>query len=328
MSTIKDVAKMANVSVATVSRVLNNSDSVTDKTREKVLHAIQELNYQPNLLGRNLRRSETRMILILLPTISNTFYSKVVKGMEDTGHRNGYNVMICTTNSEKQREEIYLNILKNKLADGVIFLAPEIDAQELSKIGKSFPVVQCCEYKENADVPSVSIDNEAAAYHAVQYLISSGHRRIGMISSNSTFISTVHRENGYKKAIQEAGIEWNPNLIVYGNYGFRSGLNKTRQLLDMEDRPTAIFAISDMMAIGAIRAAQEKGLRVPDDVAVIGFDNVSFLSMIVPKLTTIAQPQYEMGAAAMDILLQRIKNETVQVQHIRMGYELIVRDST
>lgn len=328
MATIQDVAKMAGVSVATVSRVLNNSSSVTEETRHHVQEAIQKLNYQPNLLGRNLRRLETRMILVLLPTISNTFYSKIVKGMEGVGHKNDYNIMICDTGSNAERERTYLNLLKNKLVDGVIFMAPELSKEELSGIGKHFPVVQCCEYREGAEVSHISINNFDAAYQAVRHLIHIGHQKIGMISGDNHFISTFQREEGYKKALEDAGLSFNPSHIIKGEYGFKSGLRAAQQFLAMDEKPTAIFAASDMMAIGAIKAIKQKGFSVPKDMAVIGFDNISFSTMVEPQLTTVAQPQYDIGCMAMELLLKRIKGELDKPQYIYVEHELIIREST
>lgn len=328
MATIQDVAKKAGVSVATVSRVLNDSPAVSHEAKEKVMNAIKELNYHPNLLGRNLRRMETKMILALLPNVSNPFYARIVKGIEDVGHKNGYNVMLCNTDSDIKRERIYLELLKNKLSDGVIFMAPEMDKDELTLIGQNYPVVQCCEYKEGARVSHVSIDNFAAAYKAVKHLTGLGHRRIGMISSDKNFLSVKQREAGYKKALQDEGIEFDENLVKYGDYGFKSGLRAAKQLLSMNLRPTAIFAISDIMAIGAIRAAKEAGLKVPEDVAVVGFDNISFASMYDPMLTTISQPKYDLGCVAMELLLKHINGKLSEPQNIILEHELIIREST
>jgi len=328
MSTIQDVAKAAGVSVATVSRVLNKSKSVSAETRELVLDTIKKLNYQPNLLGRNLRRTETRLILILLPSISNPFYATLVKGAEDVAHKNGYNVMLCNTDSDINRERTYLELLKNRLADGLIFMSPEIDKDELTSISKNFPVVQCCEYKEGADVPRIAIDNLAAAYKAVKHLVGLGHRRIGMISGGNEYVSTKQRELGYRNALEDSGIDFDSTLIKHGNYGFRSGLRAANQLLSMSNRPTAIFAISDSMAVGAIRAAKENGLKVPGDLAVVGFDDISFASMCEPPLTTISQPKYDLGCAAMELLLWQIQGKHVETNEIILEHELIIRQST
>jgi len=328
MATIQDVAKAAGVSVATVSRVINNSSTVTPETCETVRNVIKKLNYQPNLLGRNLRKMETRMILVLLPNIANPFYATIVKGIEDVGHKNGYNVMLCNTDSDSKREKVYLNLLKNRLSDGVIFMAPELSREELSDIGRRFPVVQCCEYKEGASVSHVSIDNQAAAYKAVRHLTGLGRKRIGMISCENNFISTNLREQGYRKALEDSGISFDPSLLIYGDYSFKSGLRAAKQMLYRSDKPDAIFAISDLMAIGVMRAVKEAGLKIPQDIAVVGFDDISFSSMYDPLLTTISQPKYDLGCIAMELLLKQIKGELSEPQDVFLEHELVIRSST
>ncbi len=329
MTTIQDVAKMAGVSVATVSRVLNNSSHVSEKTRENVMKAMKVLDYRPNLLGRNLRRDETRMILVLLPSISNPFYSRVVKGVETVARENGYYIMLCNTDSKRERELVYIQMLQNRLADGVIFMAPELSSKELSDIGKSYPVVQCCEYKEGALVSQVSIDNFNAAYMAVLQLAKLGHKRIGLITCKNLFVSTIQREAGYKKAIEDAGLIFDDNLIKYGNYSFKSGVRAAKHLLlTPGERPTAVFAISDIMAIGAIMGLKEKGINVPDDISVIGFDNINYAAMYNPALTTISQPQYELGCEAMRLLLMQIRGEIKHPANVVLEHELIIREST
>ncbi len=327
-STIQDVAKAAGVSVATVSRVLNNSSSVAGTTRDAVLEAIKRLDYRPNLLGRNLRRTETRLVLALLPNIANPFYSRIVKGMEDVAHKNGYNVMLCNTDSNAERERIYLELLKNRLADGVIFMAPEIDGSELSAIGESYPIVQCCEYKEGARIPQVSIDNHAASMKVAKHLISLGHKRIGLISCRNSFLSTARREQGFRMALESAGLALGEQFAVYGDYSFKSGHRAALNLLSLQDRPTAIFAISDIMAIGVLRAAREKGLKVPEDLAVAGFDNISFASMCEPMLTTVSQPKYDLGCTAMELLLRKLRGELKEPVDIVLENELVIREST
>ncbi len=328
MATIQEVAKEAGVSVATVSRVINESPKVSPKTRDAVLAAIKKLNYEPNLLGRNLRLMQTRMVLVLLPTISNPFYAPIVKGIEDIAHKNGFNVMLCNTNSDVARERVYIDLLKNRLADGVIFFAPTIEDDKLSEIAATFPVVQCCEYKKEARASHVAINNEAAAYTAVRHLISIGHRKIGLISCKNSFISTAEREEGFKRALIEQNIIVDPTMIKYGNYGFSSGLRAMKHYLSSDNIPTAVFCISDSMAIGAIKAIREKGLRVPSDIAVVGFDDITFAHMFSPSLTTIAQPKYDLGCVSMELLLKQMSGEFDNPQSIYLKHELIVREST
>ncbi len=328
MATIQDVAKEAGVSVATISRVLNNSTAVLPETRELVMEAIKKLNYKPNLLARNLRRTEAKIILVLLPNISNTFYARVVKGIEDVANKNGLNVMLCNTDSDVNRERVYLDLLKNKLADGVIFMAPELSVNELTEIGSMYPVVQCSEYLIGSKVSFINIDNTAAAKKAVNHILSLGHKRIGFLTAKRKFISTIHREQGYRQALEEAGIEFDERLVIEGDYGFKSGIRAGNSFISMPYRPTAVFAVSDMMGLGVIKASIQSGLLVPKDIAVVGFDNIGIAGMYSPGLTTISQPKYDMGCFAMELLLKQLKEKKRDVSEITLEYELIIREST
>mgnify|MGYP001011240683 CR=1 FL=1 len=328
MTTISDVAKAAGVSVATVSRVINGIANVSPETTAKVTKAIQELDYRPNLLGRNLRRTKSERILVLLPNISNPFYSEIVKGIEDVANRNGYSIMLCNTDSDIKREKKYIKMLKTRLADGAILMASEISCEELTELAKEVSMVQCCEYKEGIPVSHVSIDNEKAAYKATKHLISLGHRKIAFIGANNQFLSSNLREKGYLRALSDEGIEPNPDYLCYGDYSYKSGLRNMKKLLNLQERPTAVFCVSDVMAIGAIRLAMEENLKIPEDLAVCGFDNIHFSWMFTPSVTTIAQPMYDLGCTAMDALIRIIEGKSSEVIHYFLEYELIIREST
>ncbi|WP_105620052.1 LacI family DNA-binding transcriptional regulator [Vallitalea okinawensis] len=328
MYTIQDVAKKAGVSVATVSRVINNSTKVSEKSRVKVEAAIQELNYQPNLLGRNLRRSETKKILVLLPTLASGFYSKVIKGMDHVASDHGYKLMMSTTRMKKDKEEGYLELLKTKLVDGVIFTRPVIGADELTQYSRQFPIVQCCEYVEGAKVSSVSINDELAGYEAVKYLIKSGHKRIAILTCSAD-ISSRLRLKGYKKILTENNIPIREEYIKDTNYSFKTGIEVTKQLFDLEEPPTAIFTVSDSLAIGAMKSLYSINKTPGSDVAVIGFDNTEIAAMYHPTLSTVAQPRYELGRMAMELLISTIKSgEYNEITHMRLNHELIIRESS
>lgn len=328
MSTIQDVAKAAGVSVATVSRVFNNPEQVAPRTRERVREAIRAMHYQPNLLGRNLRRSETRIVLVLLQYISNPFYSQVVRGMEDAAHEAGYQVMLCDTNLDIERERVYIHMLKTRLVDGIIFTGPVIGGGELTELSALYPVVQCCEYLEDAPgVPSVSVDDEAAAAEAVGYLLSLGHRRIGMVTGVTGQHSPGRREIGYAKALAGAGIGADPDLMCREAYSYRGGIQACRALMALCDPPTAIFTVSDTMAIGCIHEAKKMGLAVPGDVAVMGFDDTGIASVYDPPLSSVGQPRYELGRRAMEIMLSRMGGEEM-TGRVYMPHCLKVRAST
>ncbi|SET17342.1 transcriptional regulator, LacI family [Natronincola peptidivorans] len=328
MSTIEEVAKEAGVSVATVSRVLNKSNKVTLKTKIKVEETIKRLKYEPNMLGRNLRRSESRMILALLPSISNPFYTMIIKGIEDIARDNGYNVLLCQTDSEPERELVYINLLKQRLADGLISLDPKIDINVLKGISQDYPIVQSCEYSEELNLPYVTIDNFQAGYQAVKHLISIGKKKIAFINSDNKFIYARLREKGYIKALEEAGLEINKDYIINGENDFESGQKNMQQLLALKNRPDAVFLVSDVLAIGALKAIRDMSLSVPEDIAVVGFDNIDFSTMMNPALTTIAQPMYEIGCESCRLLLNRIHHRNADIEKIIMDFELIIREST
>ena len=330
MATIQDVAAQAGVSVATVSRVMNGSPRVSPAAQARVLDAIDRLDYHPNLLGRNLRRTETRMVLVVLPTIANPFYAGIVQGIEETAHREGYNVLLCNTASDPERERLYLNMLSQRLADGAILLAPELGVQELERLCRSHPLVQCCEYLEGAAVSHVTIDNRAAARDAVRHLVSLGHTRIGLVMFEPCYVSQFARIYGYQDGMAEAGISYQQNYFAEGDFGFESGRAGGEQLLRLPGgvRPTAIFAGSDLMAMGVVQAAREAGLSVPKGLAVVGFDDIDVATMGEPQLTTVAQPQHDLGRVSMEVLLRQLRGESTVPEDIDLPHELRIRDST
>ena len=326
MPNILDVARAAGVSVATVSRVLNGSTAVSPQTAERVNSLITEMGYRPNSLGRNLRRMRTGIVLVLLPSILNTFYSKIVKGIEDKAHEHSYNAIICTSDDDPKRERLFLNMVIDRQADGIICMSLHLKADEVNSFAKRFPLIQCCEYIDGVDSPSITIDNLEAAKEAVNHLIALGHREIGLISCSNSYASTKLREEGYKRALEANGISFKPERIVLGNYSYQSGYKAAMKLY--KTGVTAVFAISDNMAIGAARAASALGLRVPDDIAIVGFDDVNFATMFEPALTTIAQPQYEMGKKAMELLLEGIGAKLPDSDKLIMPHKLVIRQSS
>ncbi len=325
MYNITDVAKRAGVSVATVSRVLNSSPSVSDKTREKVLGVIDEMGYNPNGIARNLRMQQTKIIIVILPSITNSFFAKVVRGIEDMGHIKGYNVLLCTTGNIKERELLYLDMLKSRQADGVIFMTSTLAKEELEEFGRLYPCVQCNEYIECDNIPYVSIDNIKAAQEVTEHLIALGHKSIAMISEPTT-VSAAMREKGYKNVIERHNIK--SSIIEYGNYSFNSGYKAAKKILEKDKSVTAIFSVSDIMALGAMRACMDMGLKIPEEMAVAGFDNVKMSTMFRPELTTISQPQNQLGETAAGMLIEKIENSGKTPENIFMPHRLIIREST
>jgi len=327
VATIQDVALKAGVSVATVSRVLNNQNVVAKETAIKVEKAIKELNYEPSVLGRNLRTSESRLILVLIPSIANPFYTEIIKGIEDTAIEQDYNILLCETGSNPKREAIYINLVRNRLADGIISMDPAVDKVRLTELANKYPVVQCSEYDKVGTISYVTIDSELAAYQAVRYLIQIGHKRIGLINSDNKYLYARDRYEGYIKALNEFDLPINTDWIYHvGSVRFQDGQQAMRDLLNHPDRPTAIFADSDVLAIGALKEINSNGLNVPRDIALVGFDNIDFSNMTYPTLTTISQPMYKMGSASANMIIHKIKGK--KVGNIILDHELVIREST
>ncbi len=327
MVRIADVARMANVSTATVSRVISNAGTVKKETAEKVLEAIKKLNYQPNMLARQLRRSETKTILVVVPDITNTFFSAVLRGIESVAIENGYQVLLGDARNNVETETSYLTILGQKKADGLILLTARTDQKILEELSQDYPVVLACEYYEGTVLPTVSIDNVSSARKATEYLISLKHNRIGHISGPLNVVVGRDRCKGFHQAMSKHGISVDPSLVQEGEFSFESGFNLMMKFLSLEEPPTAIFAGNDEMAMGAVKAAKSKGFRVPEDLSVVGFDDIKFASIFEPALTTIAQPTFDMGQKAMHLLLRLINNEELEKDQFILPDNLIVRDS-
>lgn len=327
MATIQEVAKTAGVSVATVSRVLNNRVTVKEKTRKKVEQAIKELNYEPSVLGRNLRNSESRLLLVLIPSISNPFYTEIINGIEDTAIGKGYNILLCETDSNPKREAIYFNLIRNRLADGIILMDPTVNRENLYDLANKHPIVQCSEFDESGAISYVSIDNELAAYQAVKHLIKIGNKKVALINSDEKFLYARERKRGFEKAMREFNLPIEPRWIRnVTEFGFEGGQQAMRSLLNGEERPDAIFSVSDVFAIGALKEINSVGLKVPEDIAIIGFDKISFSNMTYPTLTTIAQPMYKMGCISANMIIDKIKGK--EVESLILDHELIIREST
>ncbi|WP_026570885.1 MULTISPECIES: LacI family DNA-binding transcriptional regulator [Sediminibacillus] len=327
MATIHQVAKQAGVSVATVSRVLNGQNSVTAKTRIKVEDAIKKLNYEPSLLGRNLRNSESRLLLVLIPNISNPFYSEIINGIENTAIELGYNILLCETDTNVERENIYFDLVRKKMADGIISMDPAVNIDTLIQLAENHAIIQCSEYAVDSGIPYVTIDNAEAAYRAVKHLIRIGHQRIALINSDEKYLYARQRQLGYQKALEENKMELEDSLIVHTQgLDFSYGQQAMKKILAQEERPTAIFAVSDLLAIGALKEIHNQGLKVPEDIAIIGFDKIAFSNMTYPALTTISQPMYAMGKAAADMLVKKIQGK--EVESLILDHELVIREST
>jgi len=305
MATIEDVARLAGVSVATVSRTINDPGAVKASTAERVQGAIRQLSYTPNLSARNLRRNESRVILMMAPNFTNPYYSRVLSGICERSRALGYITLIYDMiDTLALRESLLAELIGTYKVDGAILLACNEDDGWIDRFASDIPIVFCSEYPEATSLPHVSIDNYAAAKESVLHLVSLGHRDIALVNSANRFLSNVQRARGYRDALREAGIPCDANLTASGSvdYSFESGKAAAKTLLACEKRPTAVFCVSDLLALGVIAQAMEEGLPVPDGLSVIGFDDVDYTTMFHPYLTTVGVPCRDLGVRAMEML--------------------------
>ncbi|WP_217592312.1 catabolite control protein A [Cohnella sp. GbtcB17] len=327
--TIYDVAREAGVSMATVSRVVNNNPNVKPQTRKKVYEAIERLGYRPNAVARGLASKKTTTVGVVIPDIANANFAEVARGIEDIANMYHYNIILCNADKRKEKEIRVINTLLEKQVDGLLFMGGVVTDEHIQAFNTSnVPIVLCATTDEKGTMPSVDIDHETAAYDAVRKLIDEGHTRIAMISGTlQDPANGFARYQGYKRALEESGIAFEESLVRVGNYRYESGIEAAQYFLELAERPTAIFAATDEMAIGAIHGIQDAGLSVPGDISVIGVDNIRLASMVRPLLTTVAQPMYDIGAVSMRLLTKLMKKENVEQARVTLHHELIVRNS-
>ncbi len=332
MITIRDVANRAAVSPSTVSHVINETRHVSAETRERVLQAMAELNYQPNRLARSLRSRRTQTLGVLLPNNANPFFAQVLEGIEAAAYDEGYNVILGNANDDPQRELAYLDILLSKQVDGVLLVSTGAYREALDFLaGRETPVVMVDrapgETYDDFRIDTVFTENRRGGVLATEYLIGLGHRRIGCIAGPSLINSSAARVVGYRQALEAAGLAVDERLIVSGDFQHESGYHAARALLALPERPSALFVCNDLMAVGALYAAHEAGLRVPADLSVIGFDDIPLASFTLPRLTTIAQPARALGERAVALLVKRLQNRQAPACHELLPVRLVERDS-
>lgn len=326
--TIKDIAREAGVSVTTVSRVLNNKADVSDKTREKVLKIIDRLNYNPNSIARGLVMNKTYTIGLIVPDISNAFFAEIAKAIEDELREYGYSVIFCNTDNDKDREKESIDLLRSKQVDGLIGAFSHDSKDEVLALGKAgFPIVQIDRLVDDSQIPSVIIDNILSGYEATEYLIKKGHRRIAHITGALDTNTGICRAEGYRKALQEYGIEIDEELVMEGDFSQESGYLAMKEILERNKDLTAVFAGNDMMALGAYRAIYAAGLKIPEDISIIGHDDFTLASLVSPALTTMQQPIYKIGKVAASLLIDIIKGKKNKEGLIVVNTSLIERSS-
>ncbi len=322
---IREVAQAAKVSVATVSRTLQMPDVVAPSTRSRVQAAIDRLGYTPNAQARMLRTARTHVIVALVPDISNPFFAEVIRGIEQVAHHNRYSVLLGDTQYSRVREDAYADLLATKQADGLITLLPHIP-----RVAASGPlrIVNACEYVKDKSITSVYVDNTAAAKEAVEYLMTLGHRDIAFVTGPMHSPISIDRDQGYEQALQFNGIKRDRKLTVIGDFSVESGIRAVETLLAQDQKFTAIFCSNDEMAIGAMQAIKSKGLRVPGDISIMGFDDIRFARYMDPPLTTVAQPKDELGREAMNMLIEILRGDDVPARRRILPTQLVIRGST
>jgi LacI family transcriptional regulator len=322
--TIKDVAKKANVSIATVSRVINKLPGYTPETEKIVLKTIEKLGYYPNELARSLVGKRINTIGVLMPNLSSMVATEILKGIEDSAHKSNHSIIICNTDRNGIRTMEYLNILRNKQIDGILIVSEKLKKKYVDMIkDMKIPVVliSTC---YNKDLICIKVDDEKAAYDATSYLIINGHKNIGMIAgTRDDEIAGIPRLNGFLKATKENNLNVKSDNIVYGDFGFDSGKTCFMKLIKKVPKITAVFCASDEMAVGVLSAAYDLGVKIPDDISLIGYDNTKLSVMTNPALTTISQSLTEMGYQGLKMLVSKIKG--MKVESKIFHHKIVVR---
>jgi LacI family transcriptional regulator len=327
--TIKDVAKRAGVSPATVSRVVGAYGYVSRESRQKVMTAIRQLGYRPNAIARSLVKRSSSVIGMVVTDIQNPFFARLVRGVEQAIWGKGYALFLANSDEDVVREQAILTILEEKQVDGLILVpASSEKTHHLHHLlDLDIPIVLLDRAAKGINVDTVLVDNEKGAYQAVTHLISLGHRRIGLIIDNLDITTNMERMAGYRRALNEAGLPVEEGLIRSCQFTEQSAYEITLEMFRQENPPTALFTANNFMTIGALRALHTSGLRIPDDVAIVGFDDLESSQACWPNLTAVAQPAYAMGTTAAERLLSRLSNNASPPMEIRLQTEFIIRQS-
>ena len=328
MSTMNDVAKRAGVSTMTVSRVINNAGYISAETRQRVERAIAELDYVPNALARSLRHKQTHTLALILTDITNPFFTTIARGVEDTASQYGFSVIFCNTDESQDKEGEYLNILVQRRVDGILFVPASTSADSITFLQERHTTVVVLDRRlSDMKVDCVRCDAEEGAYQLTQHLLELGHKDIAILSGPQTVSTAIDRVRGYERAFVEAGRKHQPGL--YGTFTRHGGYEMAQRALALKPRPTAFVATNNFIAVGAFQAIREAGLRVPEDISLVSFDDLSAALVMEPFLTAVDQPAYEMGQRATALLLSRLSGQTIGApQEVILPTRLIVRKSS
>lgn len=323
--TIQEIAERADVSIATVSRVLNNKGNVSKKNRDRVFAVLSNEKNSNNL---SLADLSCKTILMCIPTFTNPFTEQVIKGVLASTSKHGYQVFFYCISEFSQSFSTYAKIFTSGTYSGIILQSPVLDSNFIADLSIRFPVVMCSEYCDESNISFVSVDNKSAARKAVQYLISTGCKKIAMMNTSLDKLHSKYRELGYRKALQDAGLPIDENRIVHiSSIDYSLALSFAKHLLTLPDRPDGIFAISDVYAAAAINVSKEMGLRIPEDISVVGFDDIDIATISHPSITTVRQPTYHLGFQSCELLIDQIEH-SANVKQLVLDTELIIRNST
>lgn len=327
--TIYDVAREANVSMATVSRVVNGNPNVKPSTRKKVLEAIERLGYRPNAVARGLASKKTTTVGVIIPDISNIFFAELARGIEDIATMYKYNIILSNSDQNKEKELHLLNTMLAKQVDGILFMGGNITEEHVSEFQKSpVPIVLAATIEPNNAIPSVNIYYEQAAFEAVAYLLEKGNKRVAYVTGPTNDPINQKKLAGYRRALETHGLTYEEELVIEGDNSYDSGIEAYEKIAELAEKPTAVFAGTDEMALGVIHSAQDHGVRIPDQLEVIGFDNTRLATMVRPRLTTVMQPMYDIGAVAMRLLTKYMNKENVENHIVVLPHRIEYREST
>lgn len=330
MSSLTDVAKKAGVSIATVSRVINNGTNVNAETRAKVQKAIKELKYQPSRVAKRLRSksASSNLLGLLIPDIQNPFYVDVLRGVEDVAYENNYAIIMCNFAQDEKKEKMYLDILQQESIDGLIAApAHEKDSNVIKLLNEGLPIVCVDRGLAGKEVDVVVVNNRDGAYVAVDHLAKAGYKRIAYISGQKQIPSSKYREQGYCDALIDNGLKLDRELIKYGDSKHKSGVDLCAELLNMENPPDAIFTGNNLITLGALETIHKRKLKIPQEVAIVGFDDMYWSISLNPSLTAVRQPAYEIGRRACELLIQRISDPKRSVIQMTLNTQFMVRES-
>lgn len=328
---IKDIAAEAGVSIATVSHAFRNPGRVSDETREKVLAAASSVGYSPNRMAASLRTSRTGNLVAIIPDVADNHNGKLIRAIEEVAHAHDYSVLLGDTQGSEKREREFAAMVGSGQADGIILMSHRLPF-DLGKGGLTLdklpPIVNGCEFAGQEGIPSVAIDDIQAAMDATKYLIDLGHRDIAVITGNPESSSTRDRLEGFRGSMSSAGLQLNENLVVYSDYSLQGGESAVEAILMQKNRPSAIFCFSDEIAIGCMAALRRRQFNVPDDISVMGFDDIPIASYVTPPLTTISQPTDDIGAICTSVLLDLIDGKKPEKFRQILPHKLVIREST